>query len=126
MGKFWHWITYHRHRSELWGLRLAMRYPLLAMHSVGIIMILWWFLASMPLIILALILGHFIGLLASFALFGIPILILLSFVAPWFFGWYWIACGLMLGRTKNAATKEKFLTGSIAAYRADRGFPNPG
>lgn len=42
-------------------------------------------------------------------------LLALGLVAPWLFGWYFIAAGLMFGRTGRADRKEAELVATIAA-----------
>ncbi|MBX5170354.1 hypothetical protein HJB84_10810 [Rhizobium sp. NZLR1b] len=119
MSKFWHRITYFRHRSELWALGLAMRVPVLAMLPIGILLGFWWVIAPLPIVLPIILLldslGHF-GTMVS-AVFGIPVLVALFLATPWFFGWYGIAASLMFGRFTTAKAKEKALAESIHAYR---------
>lgn len=119
MGKFWHRITYYRHRSELWALGLAMQAPLLATLPIGIVLGFWWVIAPLPVVLPIFLLlqnlGHFGGIVL--AVLGIPALVVLLLAAPWFFGWYGIAASLMFGRFTAARAKEKALAESIHAYR---------
>lgn len=119
MSKFWHGITYYRHRSELWALGLAMQVPLLAMLPIGIVMGFWWVIAPLPLVLTIFLmlenLGHFGAIIL--AILVIPLLVVLSLSAPWFFEWYGIATSLMFGRFTTAKAKEKALAESIHAYR---------
>ncbi|OCP23645.1 hypothetical protein BC361_21205 [Ensifer sp. LC54] len=119
MSKFWHRITYYRHRSELWALGLAMQVPLLAMLPIGIVLGFWWVIAPLPIVLPIILLleslGHFGTIVLAFL--GIPALVVLLLAAPWFFGWYGIAASLMFGRFTTATAKEKALAESIHAYR---------
>ncbi|MDK1377241.1 MULTISPECIES: hypothetical protein [unclassified Sinorhizobium] len=119
MSKFWHRITYYRHRSELWALGLAMQVPLLAMLPIGIVLGFWWVIAPLPIVLPIILLleslGHFGAIVLGFL--GIPALVVLLLAAPWFFGWYGIAASLMFGRFTTAKAKEKALAESIHAYR---------
>ncbi|MCB2403635.1 hypothetical protein [Rhizobium ruizarguesonis] len=95
----------------------------MAIYPIGIVVGFWWSIASLsmlsvvfPIILLLPHLGQLVGIIL--ALFAIPALVvLLQLAAPWSFGWYGIAVGLMLGRFTAASAKEKALTGSIHAYR---------
>lgn len=121
MRRFWRWITYYRHRSELWGLGVAMRVPLLAMFPIGIVLGLWWAVAALPVVLSIVVLSENLGHAGQIvlALLAVPaLLVLLSVVATWFFGWYFIAAALMLGRFTSARAKEKALTEWVDAYRA--------
>ena len=82
-----------------------------------------WFLllAGVPSLVLFLLMhvlsgfGLLLGTLvfALYSFFGFAALI---FVAPWFFRWYFIAVGLMFGRTAMADRKEAELIAAIAAF----------
>lgn len=120
MLRFWHRVTYYRHRSELWALTIAMRLPLIAIFPIASILGFWWVLATLPI---ALPLGFLIdnlGLVGEviLAILGIPALWVLLLAAPWFFGWYGIGVSLMFGRTSAARAKERFLVEAIGTYRA--------
>jgi hypothetical protein len=119
MSKFWHRITYYRHRSELWALGLAMQVPLLAVLPIGIVVVFWWVIAPLPIVLPIILLlenlGPFGAIVSAFL--GIPALAVLLLVTPWFFGWYGIAVSLMFGRFTTAKAKEKALAESIHAYR---------
>ncbi|MBY5412525.1 hypothetical protein HFO98_29630 [Rhizobium leguminosarum] len=123
MGKLWQRITYYRHRSELRALGLAKRAPCLAIYPIGVVVLFWWSVASLsmlcvvfPITLLLPHLGQLVGIIL--ALLAIPALAVpLQLAAPWFFGWYGIAVGLMFGRFTAASAKEKALTESIHAYR---------
>ncbi|RUM02146.1 hypothetical protein [Rhizobium chutanense] len=117
MGKLWQKITYHRHRSELFALRLALRAPLLAPLLIGAVVVFWWCIASMPVYI------PIILVLESFGALGQMVLVMLAFVIlfrviPWFFGWYYIAASVMFGGTAAANARVEALAGAIHAYRA--------
>ncbi|RWX10372.1 hypothetical protein EHI42_25780 [Rhizobium hidalgonense] len=126
MSKFWHRITYYRHRSELWALGLAMEVPLLAMLPIGFVLGFWWVIAPLPIVFPIILLLKDLGRFGALAFLGIPAsLVLLPaaplvllLAAPWFFGWYGIAVSLMFGRFTSARAKEKALAESIHAYRA--------
>ncbi|WP_027685631.1 hypothetical protein [Rhizobium leguminosarum] len=119
MGKLWQRITYCRHRSELWALALAKRAPCLAMLPIGIVLVFWWVIAPLPIVFPIVLLLEGLGKLGELilALLAIPALVVLVLVAPWSFGWYGIAVGLMFGRFTAARAKEKALAESIHAYR---------
>ena len=119
MSKSWHWITYYRHRSELWALDLAMRVPLLATFPIFIILMLWGIIAPLPIVLSVFLLFENLGYFGTAILIvlGIPALLVGHvLVAPWFFGWYIIAASLMFGRFTAAKAKEKALLESIRAY----------
>ena len=120
MLRFWHRVTYYRHRSELWALTIAMRVPLLAMIPIAAILGFWWVLAPLPIVLPLYLLLDSLGLVGELilAVLGIPALWVLLLAAPWFFGWYGIGVGLMFGRTSAARAKERFLVEAIGAYRA--------
>ncbi|MBB3643883.1 putative RND superfamily exporter protein [Rhizobium sp. BK619] len=118
MSKFWHRITYYRHRSELWALGLAMKVPLLAMLPIGIVLGFWWVIAPLPIVFPIILLLENLGHFGAMAFLGIPASLVLLLAAPWFFGWYGIAVCLMFGRFTSARAKEKALAESIHAYRA--------
>lgn len=119
MSKFWRRITYYRHRSELWALGLAMQVPLLAMLPIGIAVVFWWVIAPLPIVLPIILLLENLGPFGAIVLafLGIPALVVLLLVTPWFSGWYDIAASLMFGRFTTAKAKEKALAESIHAYR---------
>lgn len=119
MSKFWDGITYYRHRSELLALGLAMRVPLLAMLPIGIAMGFWWVIAPLPLVIPIYLLLANLGQFGAMILpiLVIPVLVLLSLSASWFFEWYGIAASLMFGRFTSAKAKENALEVAIHAYQ---------
>lgn len=115
----WRRITLRRHRSELRALRAARYMPAMAIFPIFLTVGGWFFLlAGLPSLALFLLLqllsglGAFIGafFLALYAIFGFVATV---FVAPWFFGWYFIAAGLMFGRTGMADKKEAELIAAI-------------
>lgn len=120
MASLWQWVSYDRHRSELWALSLARRVPYLAMLPIGMVVVFWWVFAPLPIVLPALLLLEnltpFDG--ALLALLGIPAVVLLLLAAPWFFDWYAIAIGLMLGRPASAIAKQQALADAIQAYCA--------
>lgn len=119
MSKFWHRITYYRHLSELWALGLAMQVPLLAALPIGVAVVFWWVIAPLPIVLPIILLLENLGPFGAIVLafLGIPALVVLLLVTPWFFGWYGIAVSLMFGRFTTAKAKEKALAESVHAYR---------
>lgn len=107
-------VKSHFARHELWALNMAERMPFLAIFfaaslwiraipcvpvlvAYGFLMLKWPILTSVPSLVL--------GLAFCF------------FVAPWFFRWYFLALGLMLGKTGMAATKRKQLEQGLMSLR---------
>ncbi len=124
LGKLWRWITYHRHRSELWALGLAMKEPVLAIFPILTTVGFWWGLIALFVILPTMLLLEVLGRTGRLilAVLGIPALVaLLAVVATWFFRWYFIAAGLMFGRRAMAQVKEKALLETIQAYRTSAG-----
>jgi hypothetical protein len=103
MSKIKPWIIDRFTRHELWALKMAERMPFFALFFAATLWI--WSLPFLPLLALY-------GVLMS----RLPVLTLLPslifgmafffFVAPWFFRWYFLSAGLMLGRTNMATTKR--------------------
>lgn len=79
----------------------------------------WWGVAALPVVLPIVLLIESLGPIgeAVSAALGIPVLIVLYFFVPWFFGWYWIALSLMFGRFTAAKAKEKAIAQAIHAYR---------
>lgn len=127
----WRRVTLRRHRSELRALGFARRVWPFSLFPIVLNLMFWWFVFCMvalaPLalgmglieidFLLARILG--IGLLAAVGFSGLIILPTASpWIAAWFFRWYFIAAGLMFGRTKMADKKEAELVAAIAKESA--------
>lgn len=119
MIRFWHRVTYHRHRSELWALTIARRVPLLAMIPIASLLGFWWVLAPLPIVLPLVLVSANLGLFGAviLALLGVVALLALLLAVPWVFGWYGIGVGLMFGRSTAAKAKEKVLVEAIGAYR---------
>ncbi len=102
--KFYHWIKLQFTRHEAWTLKAARRVPLLALFAFGTLWV-WFFLPMIPFGILALVLLEKAGIFGAILnmVLGIGAL---AIVAPWFFRWYFICAGLMIGRPKMAQLKE--------------------
>jgi hypothetical protein len=118
----WQRVTRLRHRSELFALRIARRVPLLAIFPIFATCMFWWLAACLiPAIVLlaSMVLSgsgasvlSVLGLTLQ-ALIAIPAFVAIIFAAPWFFGWYLVACGLMFGRTRAADAKEAVLMAAM-------------
>jgi hypothetical protein len=123
---WWRKITLRRHKGELRALRTARAFPLLAIFPIGRTVGFWWFALCaafvLPPYVLGLVLtGSAIPLaqgLGSAVLILVQVFafVALVFVAPWFFRWYFISAGLMLGRAAMADRKEAQLLMAIAAH----------
>jgi hypothetical protein len=131
----WRRITLRRHKIELGTLRFARWIWPMSVFPIFANLVAWWFLAVLPIMLIilspmlagidlfdpvnsdgpvAVILRLFI-LLATSA-YGLVFTIV---AAPWFFRWYFIAVGLMFGRTAMADRKEAELVAAIAAAERD-------
>lgn len=120
----WRRITLKRHLSELRALRLARAFGVFATFPIFLTIAFWWFALNLPVILIA---TPTIMLMNSDMqaqrLVGGAMLIPVSFysiivlvaAAPWFFRWYFIAAGLMFGRTTMADRKESELIAAIAS-----------
>lgn len=86
MGKIWQKITYYRHRSELFALRLALRVPLLAPLLIGAMLHFWWCVAPLPILIPVVLVSENLGPLGPMVA-GMSALAMLFFALPWFSGW---------------------------------------
>ena len=119
MANLWQWISYYRHRSELWALNLAMRAPFLAMLPIMIVIFFWWAVATLPIVLAALLLVDRFGLLGQIflALLAIPAIAAILFAAPWYGGWYEVAVRLMFSRSAPALAKQQALEEAILTYR---------
>lgn len=119
----WRKITLKRHTSELRALRLARFFWVFAGFPIFLTIGFWWFALNLPFILIA---TPTIMLMNSdmhaqrivgWAMF-VPVsfysIIVLVAAAPWFFRWYFIAVGLMFGRTTMADRKEAELIAAIA------------
>ncbi|WP_299506631.1 hypothetical protein [uncultured Roseobacter sp.] len=102
--RFFHWIKLQFTRHEAWTLKAARRVPLFALFAFGTLWV-WLFLPMIPFGILSVFLLEKAGVLGAIVnmVLGIGAL---AIIAPWFFRWYFICAGLMLGRTKMAQSKE--------------------
>ncbi len=90
-------------RHELWAIETAMRFPFFA---IFIHATLWvWGLPAVPVLLLLFVIteGSILGA-AIMMVIGIPLLVSLC---PWFFPWYFICAGLMLGRPAMAQRKRE-------------------
>jgi hypothetical protein len=124
IASVWRRITLRRHRGELAALRRAKGTPQKAIWPVLFTIGLWFFLFALPSFMF-LVAG--INLMDSSdaalsivgsGLFSVAMVysfVLVVFVTPWFFGWCFIAAGLMFGRTGMADRKEADLIAAIAA-----------
>ena len=120
-----------RHKSELSDLRAARWLWPLSVFPIFANMVAWWLMAAMPIIVLLVslmaagidlfnpqtndgpaevVLRPVVGLAVS--AYGLVMTILAT---PWFFRWYFIAVGLMFGRTAMADRKEAELVAAISA-----------
>jgi hypothetical protein len=121
----WKRITLRRHKSELRALMTARAFTPLAIFPIFLTVGMWFFLlVGLPSLILFVLsqvllgtdgaIGPALGAVV-FVIHSILALFALCLVAPWFFGWYFIAAGLMFGRTAMADRKEAELTAAIKA-----------
>ena len=86
----------------------------------------WWFAICIPSLV-PYVLGHFLTGFDSETAKAIGYMLLvvthvfalfaLCVAAPWFFRWYFIAAGLMLGRSAMADRKEAELVAAIEAAK---------
>ena len=122
--EWWRRSTLRRHRSELRALRLARKLGPLAIFPIFLTIAFWWLVLGLPCLVVgipALSLtesAHPIHRLVGGALFlpvSIYAIAILCVAAPWFFHWYFIAAGLMLGRDAMADRKEAELIAAIGA-----------
>lgn len=120
----WRKITLRRHKGELAALRLSRRLGPLAGFPIFLSIFFWWFTLNLPAAVLGLVaLSLMESSAQGKALIGgalyLPLsiyaLIVLCAAAPWFFRWYFIAVGLMFGRTAMADRKEAELIAAIAS-----------
>lgn len=120
----WRRINHRRHQSDLMALWLARRMSVLAIFPIFINLALWWFALALPCIVLGIpaltLMEHDVAAfrLIGGALYGLTsvyAVIILIAAAPWFFGWYFIAVGLMFGRSGMADQKEAGLVAAISA-----------
>ena len=120
----WRRITLRRHRSELRALRTARAFAPLAVLPIFLTVGGWWCALCIPSLV-PYVLGHFLSNFDSgttkaigYALLVLTLvyaLFALCLAAPWVFRWYFIAAGLMLGRTAMADRKEAELVAAIEA-----------
>ena len=97
-------------RHELWAVKMAQAYPIAALYFMGSLSV--WGLPLTPLSFLLFFgmirlveMGRVIPAIALSAVgtfFGVAFLVI---VAPWFFRWYFVAFGLMMGRGAMAERK---------------------
>ncbi|MFK0382913.1 hypothetical protein [Agrobacterium sp. NPDC090273] len=120
--KLWQLITYYRHRSELWTLRLS-RSPTIAIRPppIFLLTLLWYAAASLPLVLAYFVLlGLGAGETAAVLIMSLPAVVFLFKVAPWFFRWFWIGVSLQFGSFKAADAKEEELSKQLEAFKARR------
>lgn len=116
-----------RLNSELAALRLAKKLPLLATLLIGANCFFWFFLLALPTIPLQILAFQFVFTNQSVWLvlaINISLLVLgigiLTIVAPWFFGWYFIAITLMFGNKTPADKKEIWLLYELNGVQSPR------
>ncbi|WP_298938411.1 hypothetical protein [uncultured Ruegeria sp.] len=102
--RFFNLINLRFTRHEAWTLKAARRVPLLALFAFGTLWV-WFFLPMIPFGILVVVLLEKAGIFGAILsmVLGIGAL---AIIAPWFFRWYFICAGLMIGRTNMAQLKE--------------------
>ena len=109
LNRLSHRIELRFARHEAWTLKTARRVPLFALFAFMTLWV-WLFVPMIPIGILS------VFLLEKAGIFGAVVNIVLgigglAIIAPWFFRWYFICAGLMLGRTKKAESKEDDVLG---------------
>ncbi len=92
-------------RHEAWALKAARKAPLFALFAVATLCV-WLVLPMFLLGILLFILLEKAGILGAIICMVLGI-VCLAIIAPWFFRWYFICAGLMIGRTRMADIKEE-------------------
>lgn len=126
----WRKITLRRHKGELAALRISRRLGPLAGFPIFLSVFFWWFTLNLPITVLGIVALSLMDsseqgkVLIGGALYvplSIYTLIVLCAAAPWFFRWYFIAVGLMFGRTAMADRKEAELLTAIASNSVDQG-----
>lgn len=120
---WWRKLTRRRHESELRALRTARAFAPLAIFPIFLTVGFWWFALCIPSLV-PYVIGRFLSDFDSGTtkVIGYALLVLthvyafiaLCLTAPWFFRWYFIAAGLMLGRTATADRKQAELVASLA------------
>lgn len=105
------WIELRFARHEAWTLKAARRVPLFGLFAFMTLWV-WFFLPMTPIGILSVFLLEKTGILGAIVnmvvgIGGVAV------VAPWFFRWYFICAGLMIGRTKMAQSKENEISGRL-------------
>lgn len=111
----WRRITFYRHRSELFALRIAKRAPLLAIVPIGVVCIFWWYVWCLPLVPALVVFASIPGQTGTILMFLLilPIMAVLFFATPWFMTWCLTAIGMTFGRKERADAMEQYLTDSI-------------
>jgi hypothetical protein len=116
----WRAITRRRHKGELRALQTARSFAPLAIFPIFLTVGGWFFLlVGFPSLILFLLTNAAASIspalgLAAFLISSIFGLVSTCLVAPWLFRWYFIASGLMIGRTTMADRKEADLLASLS------------
>lgn len=119
--ELWQLITYYRHRSELWTLRLSRSlYSPFRPFPTIVLMIFWYAAASLPLLLAYFLLLGLFGETAAVFIISLPALVFLFMFSPWFFRWYWIGVSLQFGSFKAADAKEEELSKQLEAFKARR------
>ncbi|WP_426240254.1 hypothetical protein [Pararhizobium sp. DWP1-1-3] len=118
-------LKFHFTRHDLWALRTAIRLPLTAVCLPLMIAFFWVFLPVSMLVFLGAVTGGSLGLAADKIILPmIAVLLCVTLVGViraigWFFEWYFIAAGLMLGRTGMAKQKLKKLRQQLTRLDLD-------
>ncbi|MBN9670149.1 hypothetical protein [Roseibium aggregatum] len=96
MKRLFFWLRELHARHEMWSLKPAIRFPLIAMLFIGAWILVWWFVICIPFSIIFLLLAQ-VDLGFALILFFIPSVFLMVPLFIYLWAYYRMAVGLFFG-----------------------------